>query len=515
MARSARNIAGLAVGVGTLLGAAALARRPLTQTEICIFRKGNDLAGRSYPAIWIPMQYGSFGTVPAAAAVALVRRRPHLALAIGTAGTAAWVLAKAVKPIVDRRASGKAPQGRLAPRRGGGRSGLPLRARGRLRRPHGRRLAVRVERVAGHALGPLLVRAVRSHVRGSPPPTGCGGRFRARSRARQRRHPRDPDARAPWPKPVGRNNRIHTGIGVILADQYTYAPVRRSQSRTRARDAEKVGGNRPEQASLAFRSQSTELARRIDRLRRQREQPELHWAPVRAHGLGACVADRVPEQLGRRRVGLLAVVSGSSMPYASSVAFRQLVGNVPGYGYSPGRGSSGPHETGTSLGAPATSSSESAIRTPGPQCARPVPDTVIADADVGTLEQVQQGHIRLPAPVVEQEKASPRPGRRSESVVPAERRGQRVPEQEVFKQYGADLKWAMWSQDSGIEPTSRGAKRIARVVPRRPPWRLTSGGDAGRAARGGRRPRRPRRPPPPSRRRGPVGRSRPPPPAGP
>ncbi len=48
------------------------------------------------------MQYGTVGAVPAAAAVALTRRRPRLALAIAAGGTAAWLLAKAVKPIVDR-----------------------------------------------------------------------------------------------------------------------------------------------------------------------------------------------------------------------------------------------------------------------------------------------------------------------------------------------------------------------------------------------------------------------------
>jgi membrane-associated phospholipid phosphatase len=48
------------------------------------------------------MQYGTFGAVPGAAAVALARRRPRLALGIATGGTAAWVLAKAAKPIVGR-----------------------------------------------------------------------------------------------------------------------------------------------------------------------------------------------------------------------------------------------------------------------------------------------------------------------------------------------------------------------------------------------------------------------------
>ncbi|HYU93290.1 MAG TPA: phosphatase PAP2 family protein [Actinomycetota bacterium] len=101
-ARSTRNIAGLVFGVGTLLGAAVLARRPITQAEIRTFREANGLPGSVYGAIWIPMQYGTFGTVPAIAALALDRRRPRLALAIAAGGTAAWVLAKAVKPMVDR-----------------------------------------------------------------------------------------------------------------------------------------------------------------------------------------------------------------------------------------------------------------------------------------------------------------------------------------------------------------------------------------------------------------------------
>ena len=92
----------MAAGVGTLLGTASLARRPITQAEIRTFRMANGLPGAGYPAIWIPMQYGTFGTVPAAAVLALARRRPRLALAIGVGGTAAWVVAKAVKPIVDR-----------------------------------------------------------------------------------------------------------------------------------------------------------------------------------------------------------------------------------------------------------------------------------------------------------------------------------------------------------------------------------------------------------------------------
>ena len=48
------------------------------------------------------MQYGTFGTIPALAVLGLVRRRPRLAAAIAAGGTAAWTLAKAVKPLVRR-----------------------------------------------------------------------------------------------------------------------------------------------------------------------------------------------------------------------------------------------------------------------------------------------------------------------------------------------------------------------------------------------------------------------------
>src|SRR5439155_21381119 len=83
-------------------GTATLARHALTRAEVRVFRAVNDLPSRAHPAIWVPMQYGTFGTVPAAAVLALARRRPRLSLAIAGAGTAAWLLAKAVKPIVGR-----------------------------------------------------------------------------------------------------------------------------------------------------------------------------------------------------------------------------------------------------------------------------------------------------------------------------------------------------------------------------------------------------------------------------
>jgi membrane-associated phospholipid phosphatase len=101
-ARSRRNVTALAVGVAAFAATTTLARRPITPSEVRAFRVANDLPDEAYPFIWTPMQYGTFATVPFAATVALARHRPRLALTIGAGGTAAWLLAKAAKRIVDR-----------------------------------------------------------------------------------------------------------------------------------------------------------------------------------------------------------------------------------------------------------------------------------------------------------------------------------------------------------------------------------------------------------------------------
>ena len=62
----------------------------------------NELPEGAYPATWLAMQYGTFGSVPIAALFAIARRRPRLALALGVAGSAAWLGAKAIKPVVGR-----------------------------------------------------------------------------------------------------------------------------------------------------------------------------------------------------------------------------------------------------------------------------------------------------------------------------------------------------------------------------------------------------------------------------
>ena len=95
-------MAGLVLGSGLVVASGLLARRGVTATEADVFHRVNDLPDGAYRPVWVPMQYGTFGTVPALAAIALAARRPRLAVAIGAAGTSAWLVAKAVKPIVDR-----------------------------------------------------------------------------------------------------------------------------------------------------------------------------------------------------------------------------------------------------------------------------------------------------------------------------------------------------------------------------------------------------------------------------
>ena len=95
-------MAGLVLGGGLVVASGLLARQDVGAAESGAFHLVNGLPDGAYRPVWLPMQYGTFGTVPALTAVAVAARRPRLAVAIGAAGTAAWLLAKAVKPVVDR-----------------------------------------------------------------------------------------------------------------------------------------------------------------------------------------------------------------------------------------------------------------------------------------------------------------------------------------------------------------------------------------------------------------------------
>jgi undecaprenyl-diphosphatase len=101
-ANRAKAFIGLVVG-GVVLGVTgALARDGLSAAEVRVFRRFNSQTAPSFAVVWVPMQYGTLGAVPALAVAAIARRRPRVAVALGASGAAAWVLAKAVKPMVGR-----------------------------------------------------------------------------------------------------------------------------------------------------------------------------------------------------------------------------------------------------------------------------------------------------------------------------------------------------------------------------------------------------------------------------
>jgi len=106
-----RDLAGCAIGGAVLLASAVIARRGAPEVEVRVFRAANELPDRVFPAVWAPMQYGTFATVPVLSAFALARHRPRLAATLGVAGITAWFLAKAVKPVVGRARPGGVVKG--------------------------------------------------------------------------------------------------------------------------------------------------------------------------------------------------------------------------------------------------------------------------------------------------------------------------------------------------------------------------------------------------------------------
>jgi hypothetical protein len=82
--------------------AALAARGPIDDLERTTFHAANDLSMLDYRAVWVPMQYGTFGTVPALAGVAFARKRSRLGAGLLLAGTFAYVLAKVMKRSVGR-----------------------------------------------------------------------------------------------------------------------------------------------------------------------------------------------------------------------------------------------------------------------------------------------------------------------------------------------------------------------------------------------------------------------------
>jgi undecaprenyl-diphosphatase len=89
-------------GVALFEGSRILARRPVRPLEERIFRAANGAADGLRVPVRSVMQAGTFGTVPIVSAVVALAGRRRVAGEIGLAGTAAWVLAKAAKPLCGR-----------------------------------------------------------------------------------------------------------------------------------------------------------------------------------------------------------------------------------------------------------------------------------------------------------------------------------------------------------------------------------------------------------------------------
>jgi membrane-associated phospholipid phosphatase len=93
------------LGLGTavvLVTALPVRRDRVGHAEAQAFQAVNGLPDSLYGPVWVMMQLGAFGTVPAAAVAALLTHNRELAgrLLVGGAGT--WALAKLVKQMVRR-----------------------------------------------------------------------------------------------------------------------------------------------------------------------------------------------------------------------------------------------------------------------------------------------------------------------------------------------------------------------------------------------------------------------------
>jgi glycosyltransferase 2 family protein len=87
-----------------LLASAGVRSDRVDPPEQAVFRAVNDLPlpGWLYPGIWLLMQFGNIGAVPAVALLALVTRRPRMALDMALAGGAIYLVAKLVKDVIQR-----------------------------------------------------------------------------------------------------------------------------------------------------------------------------------------------------------------------------------------------------------------------------------------------------------------------------------------------------------------------------------------------------------------------------
>ena len=97
-----RDLTVLAVAALVLALSTLAAKAALSDAEVALFRAINGLPHRLHSVVWPVMQYGTFITIPALAAVALLFRRFRLAAAMVLAGVGVYLLALAVKSFVER-----------------------------------------------------------------------------------------------------------------------------------------------------------------------------------------------------------------------------------------------------------------------------------------------------------------------------------------------------------------------------------------------------------------------------
>jgi undecaprenyl-diphosphatase len=101
--RRARDAAAAGLGTAGLAVTALIgATGQVSALEREAFAAVNRLPGEAAPGVWMVMQAGSLPAVFVAGGLALVARRPRLALGLVAGGTTAWTLAKVVKQAVGR-----------------------------------------------------------------------------------------------------------------------------------------------------------------------------------------------------------------------------------------------------------------------------------------------------------------------------------------------------------------------------------------------------------------------------
>jgi glycosyltransferase 2 family protein len=90
-----------AAGVGATALLATGGAVPAIEREVFETINGLPQTAAS-PVLWAVMQAGSLPAVFVTAGLALVARRPRLAIALAAGGTSTWLVAKAIKLVVDR-----------------------------------------------------------------------------------------------------------------------------------------------------------------------------------------------------------------------------------------------------------------------------------------------------------------------------------------------------------------------------------------------------------------------------